>query len=155
MMPMTTPLWRSLRRKTIRTTSLMLLVRWGQTQAWYAIHTIQNAVCIIWIFAGNKDPGQLRVPRAKLFPDLVLHPVGQFQLTQNPHQQQTFSNDLQPQETGRQEFSYDYTDDVYEYPEYEYDDEDYYNYVEEDPVEQVGNQFDRRKQFTSSNDNSR
>merc|ERR1712110_486227 len=29
------------------------------------------------------DPGQLRVPRAKTFPDLVLHPLGHFQLAQN------------------------------------------------------------------------
>merc|ERR1712025_607362 len=37
------------------------------------------------------DPGLPRVPRAKTFPDLVLHPLGHFQLAKN-RQEQTIQN---------------------------------------------------------------
>jgi len=82
------------------------------------------------------DLGQPRVPRAKTFPDLVLHPVGHFQLAQNRQDQtiQNTHNSLTPQETGSQEIIYDYSDLVYEYPEY--DDNDDQNYLLDEAKEQ-------------------
>ena len=85
------------------------------------------------VFTEQLDPGQPRVPRAKTFPDLVLHPLGHFQLAQN-RQDQTVQNtqiSLTPQEPRRQEITYDYTDLVYEYPEYDVEDNQYYLFDED------------------------
>ena len=92
------------------------------------IHYYTWIIIFIALFTEQIDLGQPRVPRAKTFPDLVLHPVGHFQLAQN-QQDQTVQNtqtSLTPQETGSQEIIYDYSDLVYEYPEYDDNDDQYY-----------------------------
>ena len=91
------------------------------------------------------DPGQLRVPRAKTFPDLVLHPLGHFQLVQD--QQDPTREDLIPQDTGRQEINFDYSDLVYEYPDYE-DEEDEYYFLNEDKEKDFSNIKIERKPVT-------
>ena len=91
------------------------------------------------------DPGQLRIPRAKTFPDLVLHPLGHFQLVQD--QQDPTREDLIPQDTGRQEINFDYSDLVYEYPDYE-DEEDEYYFLDEDKEKDYSNIKIERKPVT-------
>ena len=59
--------------------------------------------------------------------------MGHFQLAQN-RQDQTVQNtqiSLTPQEPRRQEITYDYTDLVYEYPEYDVEDNQYYLFDED------------------------
>ena len=95
------------------------------------------------VFTEQLDPGQLRVPRARTFPDLVLHPLGHFQLAQNqqsstrPHIQ----NSPFPKNIGLQEITYDYSDLVYEYPEY--DSDEYYT-DEENETDSTSIKFERQ-----------
>ena len=105
------------------------------------------------LFTEQIDLGQPRVPRAKTFPDLVLHPVGHFQLAQNRQDQtiQNTQNSLTPQETGRQEITYDYTDLVYEYPEYD----DQYNLFDEDKEQDFSNIKIEKQPASIRADNSR
>ena len=98
------------------------------------------------------DPGQLRVPRAKTFPDLVLHPLGHFQLAQN--QQDPTRKNLIPQDTGRQEINFDFSDLVYEYPDYEDEGEEYY-FLDDDKEKDYSNIEVERKPVTFKADNFR
>ena len=94
------------------------------------------------VFTEQLDPGQLRVPRAKTFPDLVLHPLGHFQLAQNQQSstRQHIQNIPFPQNIGLQEITSDYSDLVYEYPEY--DSDEYYT-DEENETDSTSIKFER------------
>ena len=96
------------------------------------------------------------MPRAKTFPDLVLHPLGHFQLAQNRQDPtiQNTQNSLSQQETGRQEISYDYSDLVYEYPEYD-DNEDQYYLLDEAKEQDFSNIKIQKQPATIRPDNSR
>ena len=96
------------------------------------------------------------MPRAKTFPDLVLHPLGHFQLAQNRQDQtiQNTQNSLSQQETGRQEISYDYSDLVYEYPEYD-DNEDQYYLLDEAKEPSFSNKKIQKQPAKIRQDNSR
>ena len=89
------------------------------------------------------------MPRAKTFPDLVLHPVGHFSLSQKQEHQNSF---LQ-QDTGSRELSYDYSDLVYEYPEYGDEDEEYY-FLEEEKVK-GSNEIAEKQNFATPEDSAR
>lgn len=105
-----------------------------------------------YLYVEQTDPGQLRVPRAKTFPDLVLHPVGHFQLAQN--QQDPTRQDLIPHDKGMQEINFDYSDLVYEYPDYE-DEEDEYYFLDDDKEKDYSNIKIERKPVTFKTDNFR
>ena len=75
----------------------------------------------------------------------MLHPLGHFQLVQD--QQNPTREDLIPQDTGRQEINFDYSDLVYEYPDYE-DEEDEYYFLDEDKEKDYGNIKIERKPVT-------